>query len=68
MIAGYRSVTAFNRQERTREEFDQLSDQLAREGVRAEVLGGSMGPMMNGITNLGFVIVAALEAILPWRG
>lgn len=68
MIAGYRSVTACNRQERTREEFDQLSDQLAREGVRAEVLGGSMGPMMNGITNLGFVIVAAFGGYFALEG
>ena len=68
MIAGYRSVTACNRQERTREEFDQLSDQLAREGVRAEVLGGSMGPMMNGITNLDFVIVAAFGGYFALEG
>lgn len=68
MIAGYRSVTAYNRQERTREEFDRLSDQLAKEGIRAEVLGGSVGPMMNGITNLGFVIVAAFGGYFALKG
>lgn len=68
MITGYRSIVAFNRQERTKEEFNDLSDRLTREGIRAEILGGSMGPLMNGITNLGFVIVAAFGGYFALKG
>lgn len=68
MIAGYRSVAAYNRQNRTREEFNDLSDKLTREGIRAEVLGGSMGPLMNCISNLGFVIVAAFGGYFALEG
>ncbi|MGI5952925.1 ABC transporter ATP-binding protein [Dysosmobacter sp.] len=68
MIAGYRSVTAYNRQDLTKEEFNALSDQLTREGIRAEILGGSMGPLMNCISNLGFVIVAAFGGYFALEG
>ena len=68
MITNYRSVAAYNCQERTREEFNTLSDQLTKEGIRAEILGGSMGPIMNGISNLGFVIVAAFGGYFALKG
>ena len=68
MISNYQSVVAFNRQDGTRAEFDELSEQLTREGIRAEVLGGTMGPMMNSITNLGFVIVAAFGGYFALKG
>ncbi|MCD8328828.1 MAG: ABC transporter ATP-binding protein/permease [Ruminococcus sp.] len=59
MITGYRTVLANNRQERTKTEFAEISDRLTKEGIHAEILGGSMGPIMNCISNLSFVIVAA---------
>lgn len=68
MITGYRSVAAYNRQQKTRDEFNDLSDRLTREGIRAEILGGSMGPLMNGISNLGFVIVAAFGGYFALKG
>ena len=68
MITGYRSVAAYNRQQKTREEFNELSDRLTREGIRAEILGGSMGPLMNCISNLGFVIVAAFGGYFALKG
>lgn len=68
MITGYHSVAAYNRQSRTKEEFNALSDRLTREGIRAEVLGGSMGPLMNCISNLGFVIVAAFGGYFALEG
>lgn len=68
MIAGYRSVTAYNRQNLTKKEFNALSDQLTREGIHAEILGGSMGPLMNCISNLGFVIVAAFGGYFALEG
>ncbi|MCD8348843.1 MAG: ABC transporter ATP-binding protein/permease [Lachnospiraceae bacterium] len=68
MISGYRTVLAYNRQERTKEEFRELSDRLTKEGIRAEILGGSMGPLMNAISTLGFVIVAAFGGYFALQG
>lgn len=68
MISGYRTVLAYNRQDAVRAEFAEISDTLTREGIRAEVLGGSMGPLMNAISSLGFVIVAAFGGYFALRG
>ncbi len=68
MITGYRTVLAYNRQERTKKEFAEISDRLTNEGIKAEILGGSMGPLMNCISNLGFVIVAACGGYFALKG
>lgn len=65
MVTGYRTVVAYNRQNAVVNDFDNVSDELTRVGIIAEILGGSMGPVMNVINNVGFVIIAALEVILP---
>lgn len=59
MITGYKSIVAYNKQEDVVNEFCKTSDELAKVSIKAEILGGSMGPVMNCISNIGFVIVAA---------
>lgn len=59
MIGGYKTVVAYNRQEAVIDEFNTTADELTRTGIIAEILGGSMGPVMNVINNIGFVIIAA---------
>lgn len=59
MVTGYKSVAAYNRQENVIKDFNNVSDELTRVGIIAEILGGSMGPVMNVINNISFVIIAA---------
>lgn len=59
MVTGYRTVVAYNRQNTVVNDFDNVSDELTRVGIIAEILGGSMGPVMNVVNNVGFVIIAA---------
>ena len=59
MVTGYRTVVAYNRQSAVVNDFDNVSDELTRVGIIAEILGGSMGPVMNVVNNVGFVIIAA---------
>lgn len=59
MVTGYRTVVAFGREEQAKEQFNQLSGQLRRCGVKAQIFGGSMGPLMNVVQNLGFLLIAA---------
>ena len=59
MVTGYKSVVAYNRQENVIKDFNSVSDELTRVGIIAEILGGSMGPVMNVINNMSFVIIAA---------
>lgn len=59
MVTGYKSVVAYNRQKNVIKDFNSVSDELTRFGIIAEILGGSMGPVMNVINNISFVIIAA---------
>lgn len=68
MITGYKSIVAYNKQKAVEGEFNETSDALAKVSVRAEILGGSMGPVMNCISNVGFVIVAAFGGYFAFSG
>ena len=68
MISGYRTVVAYNHQGVTTEEFCQTSDSLTRAGIRTDVFSGVMGPIMNCIGNVGFVIIAAFGGFFAING
>ncbi len=59
MITGYKTIVSYNSEKNVIGEFDAMSDELCDVSIRAEILGGSMGPIMNCISNISFVIVAA---------
>lgn len=68
MVTGYKTVVAYNRQEEVEKSFEKTSDELTKVGIIAEILGGSMGPVMNFINNVGFVIIAAFGGYFAING
>ncbi len=68
MITGYKSIVAYNKQEDVIKEFCDTSDELRKVSIKAEILGGSMGPIMNCISNISFVIVAAFGGYFAYTG
>ncbi len=68
MITGYKTLVAYNKQDYIIDEFTNISNELTKQGIRAEILGGSMGPIMNSISNLSFVIVAAFGGYFAYTG
>ena len=68
MVTGYKTVVAYNHQEKVVEDFEKTSNELTRVGIIAEILGGSMGPVMNVINNIGFVIIAAFGGYFAITG
>lgn len=68
MISGYRTVVAYNHQDMTTEEFCETSDDLTKAGIRTDIFSGVMGPVMNCIGNIGFVIVAAFGGYFAIHG
>ena len=68
MISGYRTVVAYNRQDATAEEFCETSDALTKAGIRTDIFSGVMGPIMNCIGNIGFVIIAAFGGYFSVNG
>lgn len=67
-VTGYKTLTAYNRQDKTVEDFSEVSDSLTKTGIKAEILGGSMGPIMNVINNIGFVIIAGFGGWFAVKG
>lgn len=59
MVVGHKTVQAFGMEDVIIEDFNSTSKELTKTGIIADILGGSMGPIMNAINNVGFVIIAA---------
>lgn len=68
MVSGYRTVVAYNHQGITTEEFCQTSDSLTQAGIRTDIFSGVMGPVMNCIGNIGFVIIAVFGGYYAVNG
>lgn len=61
-ISGLKVVKAFAREDESIARFRELNEQLRTIGVRAQSLSGSMGPMMNTMRNITFLIIAVFGA------
>ncbi|MCD8231340.1 MAG: ABC transporter ATP-binding protein/permease [Clostridiales bacterium] len=68
MVSGYRTVVAYNRQDITTKEFYETADSLTKAGIRTDALSGIIGPIMNCIGNIGFVVVAAFGGYFSVKG
>ncbi|MBQ9727881.1 MAG: ABC transporter ATP-binding protein [Kiritimatiellae bacterium] len=67
-VSGLRTVQAFGREAAACEAFDALSGRVRALAFRAEAAGGAMGPLMNAIGNLSFLLVAAAGGAMAIRG
>lgn len=68
MVSGYQTVVAYNHQDITTNDFCDTSDDLTKAGIRTDVISGVMGPVMNCIGNIGFVIIAAFGGYFAITG
>ena len=68
MISGYRTVVAYNHQSAIIQEFCSTADDLTKAGIRTDAFSGVMGPIMNCIGNIGFVIIAAFGGYFAVNG
>ena len=62
MVSGCKTVIAYNHQQVAKDEFNEYSDELAKTGIKAQIWGGSMGPIMNFIGNVGYFLVCFFGA------
>ena len=62
MITGYKTVVAYNKEEKVTNEFNSISNNYTKTSILAQIWGGSMGPIMNFIGNFGYVLVTAVGA------
>lgn len=62
MVSGYKTVAAYSKEKKACEEFGKISDDLQKAAIKAQISGGVMGPFMNVISNISFLLVAGFGA------
>ena len=67
-VMGYRTIIAFSREEKIKKEFRQTSAALKKTGIKAEIFGGVMGPLMNIINNIGFLLIVTAGVAFAING
>lgn len=67
-ISGYRTVAAYNHQKFTADDFCAAADSLTKAGIKTDIFSGVMGPVMNCIGNIGFVMIAAFGGYFSVKG
>ena len=68
MYSGHNVVRLFNGEERSRQTFQELNSHLYSSGWRSQFLSGLMQPVLNFVSNIGYVIVCVLGGFLTIRG
>ena len=68
MVTGYKTVMAYGREKLECEKFAGISANLRKVGIRAQIWGGIMGPVMNFINNLNYLLVVAVGALFVSTG
>ena len=65
---GQRVVKVFNHENKSKEEFDKLNEQLFESAANANTFANMMGPVIGNNGNLQFVLTAVLGGFLSVRG
>ena len=63
-ITGYKTVIAYSQEKEAMDKFNKISTDLKNVGIKSQILGGVMGPLMNIINNIGFLIVCGVGGYL----
>ncbi len=64
MINGQKVVQVFCREEKTKEEFNALNDELCNNAKSANIFANILGPVMNNLSHLQYILIAMLGGIL----
>ncbi|MBR2370843.1 MAG: ABC transporter ATP-binding protein [Clostridia bacterium] len=68
MVTGYKTVVSYGKEPEQVEKFTRLSGELKKAGIKAGALGGVMGPCMNIIGNLQYLLIAVFGGVFAIRG
>nr|WP_188540796.1 ABC transporter ATP-binding protein [Paenibacillus segetis] len=59
-ISGLKVVKQYRMEEREGERFHKISGELNKSGIKAQIVSGLVGPVMNMINNLNFALIAGV--------
>ncbi|QAT49044.1 ABC transporter ATP-binding protein [Caproiciproducens sp. NJN-50] len=63
MFTGHIIVKAFGREQESIETFEQINDDLYAAGWKAQFMSGVMYPLMNFVSNIGYVLISVVGGI-----
>ena len=64
MVSGQKVIKLFSREEANKADFSGINNRLRLSGTKAEIIAGVMGPFMNMINNITYLIVAVAGGYL----
>ncbi|MBR4279099.1 MAG: ABC transporter ATP-binding protein [Clostridia bacterium] len=64
MINGQKVVQVFCREEKTKEEFEKLNDELCENAKNANVFANILGPVSNNLGHLQYILIATLGGLI----
>ena len=64
MMKGQKVVKVFTHEEKSKQEFDVLNEQLFTDSARAHSFGNILGPILGNIGNITYVLIAIVGGIL----
>ncbi|WP_028544674.1 ABC transporter ATP-binding protein [Paenibacillus taiwanensis] len=67
-ISGQKVVKLFRREGRSAEEFKVMNERLRQAGTRAQILSGMMGPVMNMMSHLTYIVIAVVGGWMAFSG
>jgi ATP-binding cassette subfamily B protein len=68
IVSGEKVVQLFSREEKAKADFSVLNEKLRKSGTMAQCVSGVMGPIMNLINNLSYLMVAVAGGYLVVMG
>ncbi len=68
MYGAHLVVKAFNGEQNSIDEFEQINDQLYQSAWKSQFLSGAMMPLMNFVGNMGYVGICILGGFLTLKG
>lgn len=68
MVTNYKTISAYNQQDSVIKTFTKTADNLTVTGIIAKSISNCMGPVMNMLSNISFVIVSVFGAYFALKG
>lgn len=68
MVTGYKTVVSYGKEDEQVERFGKISREFKRASIKARIWGGIMGPCMNLIGNLQYLLLAAFGGYFAING
>jgi len=68
MVTSYKTVVAYGKEQKAISDFEKTAEELRGCAIRAKVWGSVMGPIMNFLGNLQYVIIAAVGGYIVLSG